>query len=77
MHMSVYPVRVSEWFAKFHGGRESTEDDPRPGRPVYIRTEENIEQVLNLVSEDRRITTRMITDMLNSNKETAVQLFKK
>jgi histone-lysine N-methyltransferase SETMAR len=67
----LFCARVFEWFAKFHDGRESIKDDPRPGRPVSIRTEENIEKVRNLVSEDRRITTRMITDMLKINKDTA------
>jgi hypothetical protein len=43
---------VFEWFAKFHDCRESIEDNPRPGRSVSIRTEENIEEVRNLVSED-------------------------
>jgi hypothetical protein len=62
---------VFEWFAKFYDCRESIEDDPRPRRPVSIRTEENTDKVRNLVSEDRRLTTRMITDMLNINKETA------
>jgi hypothetical protein len=70
-------ARVFGWFAKFHDGRESIEDGPRPGRPVSIRTEENIEKVRNIVSEDRRITTRMITDMLNINKETARDILKK
>jgi hypothetical protein len=67
---------VFEWFAKFHAGRESIEDDPRPGRPVSIQTEENIEKVSNLVSEDRRITTRMTTDMLDINKEMAGDILK-
>jgi hypothetical protein len=63
--MSVYSVRVFGSSAPFHGGRESIEDDPRPRRPVSIRTEENNEKVNNLVNEDRRITTRMNTDMFN------------
>jgi hypothetical protein len=68
---------VFEWFAKFHAGRESIEDDPRPGLPVSIQTEENIEKVFNLMSEDRRITTRMTTDMLDVNKEMAGDILKK
>jgi hypothetical protein len=67
----LFRARVFEWFARFLDGRESIEDDPRPGRPVSIRTEENIQKVRNLVNEDRRIATNMITDMLNINKETA------
>jgi hypothetical protein len=70
--MSVYSVRVFGWFARFHDGRESIEDDPRPRRPVSIRTEENVKKVRNLVIEDRRITTRMNTDMLNIIKKRLV-----
>jgi hypothetical protein len=61
--MRVYPVRVFEWFAKFHDGRKSIEDDRRAGRPVSIRTEENIEKVRNIVSEAQRIATRISTDI--------------
>jgi hypothetical protein len=67
----LFSARVFEWFAKFHDGHKSNDDHPRPGRPVSIRTEENIEKVRDLVSADRRITSRMITDMLNINKEMA------
>jgi hypothetical protein len=67
----LFRARVFEWFARFRDGRESIEDDPRPGLPVSIRTEENLQKVRNLVNEDRRITSNMITDMLNINKETA------
>jgi hypothetical protein len=46
-------MRVFEWFARVRDDLESMEDDPRQGRPVSIRTEENIEKVRNLVNEDR------------------------
>jgi ribosomal protein S25 len=67
---------VFGWFARFHDGRESIEDDPRPGRLVSFRTEENIEKVHSLVNEDRRITIRMITDTFDINKETARDILK-
>ncbi|KAJ8940907.1 hypothetical protein NQ318_017498 [Aromia moschata] len=36
--------QVFEWFKRFKEGRETTEDDPRPGRPSTSQTDENIEK---------------------------------
>jgi hypothetical protein len=46
------------------------------GRPVSIRTEENNEEVRNLVNENRKITTRMNTDMLNIIKKRLATFWK-
>ncbi|KAJ8933701.1 hypothetical protein NQ318_012255 [Aromia moschata] len=37
-------TQVFEWFKQFKEGRETTEDDPRPGRPSKSETDENIEK---------------------------------
>ncbi|KAJ8958130.1 hypothetical protein NQ318_006066 [Aromia moschata] len=38
-------TQVFEWFKRFKEGRETTEDDPRPGRPSTSKTGENIEKI--------------------------------
>ncbi|GBP29743.1 hypothetical protein EVAR_94581_1 [Eumeta japonica] len=34
-----------KWARLFQQGRESCEDDPRPGRPVTVVTEENVRKM--------------------------------
>ena len=40
---------IKRWVKEFQRGRESLEDDPRPGRPSTSTNEENIETVHQLV----------------------------
>jgi predicted transcriptional regulator len=46
------------------------EDDERPGRPVTMKTDENVDKVRTLVRNDRRLSIRMIAEELNVDKET-------
>ena len=46
-------------------------DDARSGRPSTARTDENVESVRRLLTEDRRTTLQMIADRLNIGEETA------
>ena len=45
-------------------------DDARSGRPSTVRTDENVESVRRLLTEDRRTNLQMIADRLNIGKET-------
>ena len=45
---------VAKWSAEFKRGRDSLEDDPRPGRPAFI-SQEMIDRVERLVLNNRRI----------------------
>ena len=45
-------------------------DDARSGRPSTARTDENVEYVRRLLTEDRRTTLQMIADRLYIGKET-------
>jgi hypothetical protein len=55
-------VRVFEWYKTFQEGREDVEDDERPGLPVTMKTDENVEQVRDLVRTDRRLGIIMIAE---------------
>ena len=53
------------WYSRFRDGRELVEDDERGCRPKSTRTEVNIAAVADLLKNDHRITSRMITVSLN------------
>ena len=46
---------VAKWSAEFKHGRGSLEDDPRPGRPADVISQEMIDRVERLVLNKRRI----------------------
>ncbi|KAJ8947430.1 hypothetical protein NQ318_009636 [Aromia moschata] len=50
-------------------GRETTEDDPRPGRPSTSKTDENIEKIGKLIREDRRLSIRGLVEITGIEKE--------
>ena len=41
--------------SRFKRGRDSLEDDPRPGRPADVISQEEIDRVERLVLNNRRI----------------------
>ena len=61
---------VYRWYARFRDGREDVKDDARSGRPSTARTDENVESVRRLLSEDRRTKLQATADRLNIGKET-------
>ena len=62
------------WYARFRDGREDVKDDARSGRPSTARTDENVESVCHLLTEDRCTTLQMIADRLNIGKETVCRI---
>ena len=46
---------VAKWSAEFKHGRDSLEDDPRPGRPANVISQEMIDRVERLMLNNRRI----------------------
>src|SRR5215469_15572698 len=58
-------ANVYRWYARFQDGREDVKDDARSGRPSTARSDENVESVSHLLTEDRRTTLQMIADRLN------------
>ena len=62
---------IKKWAAEFKRGRTSLEGDPREGRPesATTSTPEIIEQVHNMVLDDRRIKVREIAETIGVSKE--------
>jgi len=63
-------AHVYRWYARFRDGREDMKDDARSCRPSTARTDENVESVRRLLTEDRRTILQMIADGLNIGMET-------
>ena len=49
--------------AQFKRGNFSTCDAPRPGRPKTLTTPEIIDQIHELILEDRRISAKLIAEL--------------
>ncbi|KYN39393.1 hypothetical protein ALC56_06212 [Trachymyrmex septentrionalis] len=56
---------VYKWYKLFQEGRENVNDEPRSGRPSTSKTDENVQEVKEIVLKNRRITIREIADDLN------------
>ena len=60
---------VKNWVAEFKRGDFSICDAPRPGRPKTVTTPENIDQIHELILEDRRISAKSIAEQLGISRE--------
>lgn len=65
------------WYKRFKQGQTSVLNNPRPGRPVSVRTFSNISNVKSLLNSDRRLTFREISDDLKINQFTTHQIIAK
>ncbi|KAL4098969.1 hypothetical protein QTP88_023475 [Uroleucon formosanum] len=54
--------KIFEWFKRFKNGRETTEDDPRSGRPSTSRNDDVVSKICEKVRNDRRLTVRELAD---------------
>jgi len=54
---------------EFKRGDSSTCDAPHPGRPKTVTTPEIIEQIHELILEDRRISAKSIAEQLGISRE--------
>jgi histone-lysine N-methyltransferase SETMAR len=59
-----------KWAAEFKHGRTSLEGDPREGHPKSATTPEIIEQVHDMLLDDRRMKVREITESIGYFKRT-------
>jgi len=60
---------IKKWAAEFKRGCTSLEDDPREGRPKSAKPPEIIEQVHDMVSDDRLMKVREIAETIGISKE--------
>ncbi|KAL6257504.1 hypothetical protein P5V15_011074 [Pogonomyrmex californicus] len=60
---------VKRWAAEFKRGRTSLADDERSGRPKTATTADNIENIHQMVLDDRRIKVREIAEAMGISKE--------
>ncbi|GFX40598.1 putative mariner transposase [Trichonephila clavipes] len=67
---SLSRARVFQWCKRFSVGRESTEDDQRPGRLVTVSGVETETKINQIVRADSRMSIRMIVEAVNADKET-------
>ena len=49
---------VRNWITDFHGGKTTTDDRPRSGRPATAVTHANVMQIEQMIQEDPRSTVR-------------------
>ena len=60
---------VKNWVAQFKRGDFSTCDVPRPGRPNTVTTPVIIDQIHELILENRRISAKSIVEQLDISRE--------
>jgi transposase len=64
----VFPRKaVHNWVENFSELPSEVRDDARPGRPVKIATEENVQRVEEFIRADRKITIDSATTALGSS----------
>jgi len=67
-HAPLYAT-VKNWVVQFKRGEFSTCDAPRPGRPKTVNTPEIIDQIHELILEERRISAKSIAEQLGISRE--------
>jgi len=58
-------TQVYQWYERFKSGREAVKDDARPGRPSTSKTDENVDEIRQLLIENRKLTIREIAETTN------------
>ena len=65
---------VARWVRNFKDGRESVENEPRPGRPLGSIGEDEISAVKNAVETDARYTVEEIAAITNTSSSTVFRI---
>ena len=55
-------LKTFEWYSRFKSGRQSFEDDSRPGRPSTSHTMETVARVREIIRADQRLTIREVAE---------------
>jgi histone-lysine N-methyltransferase SETMAR len=67
---------VCKWVRRFNDGLESTENDPRVGRPVSVLMEKNIATVKTLIEEDARYTVQEIEELSGIHSSSVLKILR-
>jgi len=68
---------IKKWAAEFERGSTGLEDDPHEGRPKSSTTPEIIEQVHDMILDDRRMKAHEIAETIGISKEGVGYIFLK
>ncbi|GBN60941.1 Putative uncharacterized protein FLJ37770 [Araneus ventricosus] len=68
---------VFEWLKRFRDGKENVEDQPRSVRPPISRTPDSIERGRWMLTDDRRLSLRMIAEKLKISLESVRKIVHK
>jgi len=60
---------IKNWVAQFKGGDFFTRVAPRPGRTKTVNTPEIMDQIHELILEDRQISAKSIAEQLDISRE--------
>ena len=55
-------TQCHEWYERFKSGRTSIEDDPKSGRPSTSMDDDDVEKVLAVIRQNRRLTVREVVE---------------
>ncbi|XP_026318431.1 protein GVQW3-like [Hyposmocoma kahamanoa] len=65
---------IYKWHGLFKHGRESIEDDPRPGRPVEATTSDNVEKIEKFILEDARLKKKQLFELVGVSDITILRI---
>lgn len=65
---------IYKWHSLFKQGRDSIEDDPRPGRPIEVATTEIVEKVEKIVVEDARLKKKQLAEIVGVSETTIFKI---
>jgi len=60
---------IKNWVTQFKHGEFSTCDAPRPGRPKTVPTPAMVDQIHELILDDRRISAKSVAEQLGISRE--------
>ena len=67
---------LCKWVRLFNDGRESIENDPQVGRPVYVLTEKNLATVKKLIEGDARYTVQGIEELSGIHSSSVLKILR-
>jgi len=62
-------ITICQWFRELKCGRTSTDDAPRPRRPIEAVISENAKKIHQIVLNDRKVKVKEIADVVKISTE--------